>query len=294
MERFVGGALRSGRTMAPVESDVVVVTHLFPLERAALVKLLTSQGDKQWQAPTVCPGWSVKDVALHLLGDDIGLLSRRRDGVATADAPSELAGWQQLVAFLDRLNQTWVEATRRISPRLLCELLAFTGEATWRYLASVDPLAVEGRVSWVGPGTVPNWLDVAREYTERWTHQQQIRDAVGMPGLKQPAFMAPVLATFVHALPRAFAGVPAPIGTTVEVMVGGQAGGCWVLTRTPDGWRLAVGTAADPVARVTLDAETAWRVWTKGIGQDAAQAAVAILGDRALGRRVLDAVAIIG
>jgi hypothetical protein len=86
------------------------------------------------------------------------------------------------VAFLDRLNQTWVEATRRISPRLLCELVAFTGEAAWRYLASLDPLALEGRVSWVGPDPVPNWLDVAREYTERWTHQQQIRDAVGMPG----------------------------------------------------------------------------------------------------------------
>jgi len=45
---------------------------------------------------------------------------------------------------------------------------------------------------------------------------------------------------------------------------------------------------------VALDAETAWRLWTKGIGQDAARAAVSIAGDRALGRRVLDAVAIIG
>jgi uncharacterized protein (TIGR03083 family) len=280
--------------MALVESDVVVVTHLFPPERASLVKLLASLSVEQWQAPTVCPGWTVKDVALHLLGDDIGLLSRRRDGVAPADAPSQLAGWQELVAFLDRLNQTWVEATRRISPRLLCELLAFTGEATWRYLAGLDPLAVEARVAWVGPDPVPNWLDVAREYTERWTHQQQIRDAVGVPGLTEPAFVAPVLATFVHALPRAFAGVPAPAGTTVEVVVGGQGGGCWVLTRTPDGWRLAAGTAAEPVARVALDAETAWRLWTKGIGQAAAQSAVSISGDRALGRRVLDAVAIIG
>jgi hypothetical protein len=51
--------------------------------------------------------------------------------------------------------------------------------------------------------------------------------------------MAPVLATFVHALPRAFTGVPAPVGTTLEVAVGGEGGGCWVLTRTPDRWRLA-------------------------------------------------------
>jgi uncharacterized protein (TIGR03083 family) len=280
--------------MACVESDVVVVTQLFQPERASLLELLASLGAEQWQAPTVCPGWSVKDVALHLLGDDIGLLSRHRDGVAPADTSREPGGFQELVAFLDRLNQTWVEAARRISPRLLCELLAFTGEATWRYLASLDPLVVEARVSWVGPDPVPNWLDVAREYTERWTHQQQIRDAVGVPGLKQAEFMAPVLATFVHALPRAFAGAPAPAGTTVEVAVGGQGGGCWALTRTPSGWHLAAGAAAEPVARVALDAETAWRLWTKGIGPAAAEAGVSISGDRALGRRVLDAVAIIG
>jgi uncharacterized protein (TIGR03083 family) len=280
--------------MASMESDAVMVTHLFPPERASLVELLASLGVDQWQAPTVCPGWSVKDVALHLLGDDIGLLSRRRDGVAPADAPGEPAGWRELVAVLDRLNQTWVEATRRISPRLLGELLEFTGEATWRYLAGLDLFAVEARVSWVGPDPVPNWLDVAREYTERWTHQQQIRDAAGVPGLKEPAFMAPVLATFVHALPAAFTGVPAPAGTTVEVVVGGEGGGCWMLTRTPARWRLAAGTAAEPAARVLLDTETAWRLWTKGIGRDAALAAVSISGDRALGRRVLDAVAISG
>jgi hypothetical protein len=106
--------------------------------------------------------------------------------------------------------------------------------------------------------------------------------------------MAPVLATFVHALPRAFVGAPAPAGTTVEVAVGGQGARCWVLTRTPHGWDLGAGTAAAPRARVALDAETAWRLWTKGIRPDAAQAAVSISGDRALGLPVLDAVAIIG
>jgi hypothetical protein len=148
--------------------------------------------------------------------------------------------------------------------------------------------------TWIQPEPVPNWLDVARQYTERWTHQQQIRDAVGVPGLKEPTFLAPVLATFVHALPRTFTDAPAAVGTTVEVVIAGEAGGCWVLTRTPRARELAAGTAAAPRARVTLDAETAWRRWTKGIRSDAAQAAVSISGDRALGLPVLDAVAIIG
>jgi uncharacterized protein (TIGR03083 family) len=271
--------------MACVESDVVVVTHLFPPERASLLELLSALPAGRWQAPTVCPGWSVKDVALHLLGDDIDLLSRRRDGAAPTDTPSKPGGFQELVASLDRLNQSWVEATRRISPRLLCELLAVTGKATWHYLTSLDLFAVEESVSWIRPDPVPNWLDVARQYTERWTHHQQIRDAVGVAGLKEPAFMAPVLATFVHALPRAFTDVPAAVGTTVEIIIAGEAGGCRVLTRSPDGWRLAAGTAVAPVARVVLGAETAWRLWTKQIRPDAAQTAASLSGDRALAFR---------
>jgi uncharacterized protein (TIGR03083 family) len=280
--------------MAPMGSEVVAVAHLFPPERASLVELLGSLDAEQWRAPTVCPGWSVKDVALHLLGDDVGLLSRRRDGVLPAGMPAEPPAWEALVASLDRLNQAWVEATRPISPRLLCELLTFTGEAAWRFLASRDPLAAETRVSWAGPDPAPNWLDVAREYSERWTHQQQIRDAVGRPGLREPAFMAPVLATFVHALPRAYAGVAASPGTTVAVVIAGEQGGRWVLTRTPERWRLATGTAGGAAARVTLDADTAWRRWTKGVGRDAALAAASISGERSLGLPVLDAVAIIG
>jgi uncharacterized protein (TIGR03083 family) len=280
--------------MVGVDSDVVVVTHLFSPERASLIELLSGLGAEQWQAPTVCPGWSVKDVALHLLGGDIDLLSRRRDGTAPAAAPSPAAGFQELVASLDRLNQTWVAATRRISTRLLCELLAVTGEATERYLTSLEPFAVEEPVSWIRPEPVPNWLDVARQYTERWTHHQQIRDAVGVPGLQEPTFLAPVLATFVHALPRAFSDVSAAVGTTVEVVIPGDAGGRWVLTRTPGGWELGTGAAAAPRARVVLEAETAWRLWTRGIRPAEAQPAVSISGDQALGLPVLDAVAIIG
>jgi uncharacterized protein (TIGR03083 family) len=102
--------------MAGVDAEDIVVIHLFAPERASLLELLSALSAGQWQAPTVCPGWSVKDVALHLLGDDIDLLSRRRDGAAPTDTPGRPAGFGELVASLDRLNQSWVEATRRISP----------------------------------------------------------------------------------------------------------------------------------------------------------------------------------
>jgi len=77
-----------------------------------------------------------------------------------------------------------VKATARISPELLIDLLELTGEQFYDYMQTLDQMATGGVVSWAGPDPAPMWLDTAREYTERWIHQQQIRDAVNKPGLK--------------------------------------------------------------------------------------------------------------
>jgi hypothetical protein len=45
-----------------------------------------------------------------------------------------------------------------------------------RFHKSLDPLAPAAfAVSWAGEETSSNWFDTARELTERWHHQQQIR-----------------------------------------------------------------------------------------------------------------------
>lgn len=59
--------------------EPVLVVNLFPLERQALLQLLAQLDEEEWQRPTVCAGWTVKDVVLHILGDDVGFLSGKRD-----------------------------------------------------------------------------------------------------------------------------------------------------------------------------------------------------------------------
>jgi hypothetical protein len=86
-------------------------------------------------------------------------------------------------------------------------------------------------VTWAGPEPAPVWLDVAREYTERWHHHQQIRDALGRPALTAPRLFAPVLDTLVRALPHTFRDVQAPDGTHVKLTITGDAGGVWSLVR---------------------------------------------------------------
>ena len=81
------------------------------------------------------------------------------------------------------------------------------------------------------------WFDVARELTERWHHQQQIRDAVGRPPLYE-RYLAPVIDTFVRALPYTYRDVDAPEGTTIVLRIDDAA---WSLVREAIAWQLFVG-----------------------------------------------------
>ncbi len=266
--------------------------HLFPETRAALVSLLESFTVEEWAQPTVCAGWSVKDVALHLLGGDFGILSRRRDACPPpGKAPQN---WAELVDLINTLNDAWAKAARRFSPRVLCDLLRWVGPQVEEYFASLDPLAPGEPVNWASSEPAPNWLDLAREYTERWHHQQQIRDAAGKPGLKEPRYLAPVLAACVHGLPRAFREVAAPEGTLIKLTITGDSGGQWLVAQNAGGWELFVAEGEEPKAEVALDQDDAWRLFTKGLSKETARARAKIHGDLSLGLHVLETVSILG
>lgn len=274
---------------------MIETLHLFPGEREALLELLQSLTADEWEAPTVCPGWSVKDVAGHLLGDDVGRLSRGRDGFANPDFATglDLSTLPGLIAAIDRQNALWVEGMRRVSPRLLIAFLRQTGEETFAWFSTLDLSAIGGPVDWVGPEPAPIWLDVAREYTERWVHQQHIRDAVRRPGLKERQWFAPVLAAFVLALPRALAGIDAADRASVRLVITGDAGGAWTARREADAWRIAHEAVGDADAEVELDAETAWRLFTRGIRRDDVRRVARVKGDPRLGAAVFDMVSIL-
>lgn len=273
----------------------VMTAELFPGERSALLQLLRGLSEVQWASPTICTGWSVHDVALHLLGGDIGIISAHRDGYreqVNASGP-DLSRWENLVPFINQRNEMWVQAMRRTSPRLLCEFLQMTGEAIASHFAQLDQFAVGVPVSWAGSGPAPVWLDTAREYTERWLHQQHIRDAVGQPGLCERRWLGPVLEAFVYALPHTLRLNDSPVGTTAQLIITGEAGGSWLVTRTEQGWVFSGEASPFPDAQVTLDQDVAWRLFTRGIAREEAIARVRQEGNTRLTSTMLDMVSII-
>ncbi len=277
------------QTMKPPEA--IIVTDLFPQILNALLDLLSGLSAEQWHCPIARSTWTVKDTALHLLGDDVGILSRQRDGFSLPSG--HIQNWNDLVAWLNRWNDEWLRATRRISPRRLCDLLRFTGTQVCAHFASRDLFALGGPVSWAGPQPAPVWLDVAREYTERWHHQQHIREALGKPGLMEPKFLAPVLDTFVRAWPHTYRDVDAVEGARVALAITGDAGGRWFLLRQNGAWHLYRDVEPSPHAEVSIPQEIAWRLFTRGMSQAEALAAITLRGDRPLGMKVLDMVSII-
>ncbi|MET9496920.1 hypothetical protein [Streptomyces sp. NPDC006552] len=61
--------------------------------------------------------------------------------------------------------------------------------------------AVALGVSWAADiHPAPAWLDIAREFTEHWTHRQQIRPAIGRNTDPEPRALTVIVNTIVRAL----------------------------------------------------------------------------------------------
>jgi uncharacterized protein (TIGR03083 family) len=292
----------------------IYVNDLFDDERAILLETLGTLSREQWDAPTVCTGWSVKDIAAHVIADDLNAVSGGRDGYGEWFS----GAWEDLLDFINNRNEQWVDAMRRVSPQLIVELLRFSGERAFAHYRTRDLDAIGNPVDWAGPQPAPVWLHIAREYTERWLHSQQIYDALALTRAKEPHLFAPVLDTFVRALPHTYRHTEAPPGTHLRIAITGPAGNTWSLirgdgsnhrdTEAPSNeanggvaqpspavspWALYTNVDTPLTATITLDQETAWRLFTRGIDPTTGQERAKIDGDVALGEVALHTVSII-
>jgi uncharacterized protein (TIGR03083 family) len=224
-------------------------------ERRDLLELLGSLSGDEWLTPTPALGWCVRDVALHLLDDDLGWLSRSRDGDLTGVIPTHV-DHGQFVRALDDKNQRWIDAANGLSQRVVGDLLAWSGEEVAAYHENLV-LNEPTDVRWAG-GEVPGWLGIGRDFTERWVHQKQIRQAVGRPG-DHDRYLPTVLSIFVWAFPHQYHPV-AEVGTTVDLNLGTSAR--WHLVRNEANWELKNGPAASPAAAIVTEMRAAWRQLT--------------------------------
>jgi uncharacterized protein (TIGR03083 family) len=274
-------------------TEPILCAHIMREVDRHLVELLTSLTSAEWELPTIAPGWSVRDVAAHLLDTALRKLSGGRDRCHIERV--EIRSHQDVITLVNRLNREGVTVYRRLSPAVLSELMQLACGQTADYLESLDPFSEASiSVSWAGEMKSLVWFDNARELTERWHHQEQIRLATYRSSIIIPTLYHPVLDTFLRGLPYTYRDVIAPVGTAILAEVSGECGGQWCLVKSDAGWIFADELPLAIAAHIVIPEAIAWRLFTKGISRDTAYPQVTVRGDATLAGHVLELVAIVG
>lgn len=267
--------------------------HLFAELDDLLIACLRSCTAEDWNRRTIAPLWTVRDVASHLLDGNLRLLSIIRDR-HFGESPGELDGYQGLVNYLNQLNADWVKATRRLSPRTLTDLLATTGAEASAIYASMDPWEeAVFSVSWAGEEKSINWFHIAREYTEKWHHQQQIRETLLQTApLMQSRFYRPLIHTFLMGMPHTYRNVEAAENTSIETVILELEKGTWYLNRVNGNWQLDEQPVTAVIAKASIPAAIAWKLFTKGLSAEAARKHIRLKGEEKLLEPIVHLVAV--
>jgi uncharacterized protein (TIGR03083 family) len=266
--------------------------HLFPVLNRLLIELLRSLSPGDWKKPTVAKLWTVKDVAAHLLDVNMRVIAESHQ--YSGKPPQNINSYTDLVSYLNHLNGVWVEAMDRVSPQLITDLLETTGTAHYEYLATLDPFSTARySVSWAGEEHSANWFHIAREYTEKWHHQQQIRHAVGKPGLITPELFYPCMDTFMRGVPHNYRNVDALPGTCLNITISGEAGSTWYLHKNAERWEILKQAPNTPVAAIAILPDIAWQFFTKAVTPEYAAQNSIIDGDEELARQVFSTISVI-
>lgn len=238
---------------------------LFAPLHAELMRLLRALAPEDWQRPTVAGAWRVRDVAMHLLDGDLRKLSAHRDGHLMApDRPLETEA--DVLALINGANASGVAFGQRLSSAVIVGLLDITGRWVADFVEGLDPEAPAlFPVAWAGERQSTNRFDTAREYTERWHHQMQMRSAIGADGdagvLLAPRFARPLFDASVRVLPHAYREVEAADGTAIVLRVTDSVEASWTLRREQGAWRLYGGARDVTSASLAGSPDALWRLF---------------------------------
>ena len=273
--------------------DPILCAHLLRKVDQQLIDLFRSLTPSEWDLQTIAPLWKVRDVAAHLLDTALRKLSMVRDSCYLE--PVDIRSPQDVITLVNRLNREGVTVYRRLSPTVLIDTLEMVCDQSARFHECLDPFGPAAfNVSWAGEETSLNWFDTARELTERWHHQQQIRLATNRPGIMTRELYHPVLDCFLRGLPYLYRHMEAPAGTALLLEVTGECGGRWFLSRGSTTWEFLKRSTGEVACGVVMPQALAWRVFTKGVDRDTARAHIEIQGNQELGEKILHLTAIVG
>lgn len=244
--------------MVDMNDSVIDTRELFVPLADKFIELLSGLTENDWQRKGPYPRWTVRDIVSHMIQSAASRLSKQRDRYGRNEGKNG-PDFETLTSIIGEENDLWEDATKGFSPRLLRDIISITEYQLAELCAAAkldDPALFA--VTWAGEESSAMWFDVAREYTERWHHQQQIREAVGAEGIMSPRWLSPVIETLLRGLPYWFTRHDDISAQEVVIEVTGPSGGIWTLRKRKQSWQLERETeAGQDLIRVADD--VIWR-----------------------------------
>lgn len=261
----------------PAASDRDTLVAALHEQFDALIELGRGLDDAQWETASECPGWTVKDLYSHVIGTELMLLGR-------PDETVDVAG-DHVVNDIGRFNEVAVVRRRdRAGADVLAELEAVVTERT----AALDAMSQADfdaeSFTPAGKDTYGRFMQI--RVFDCWIHEQDAREALGIPGHASG-----------HAVDVSLDEHAGALGFVVGKKAGATEGQSVRLRLTGDtertidvrvdGRATVVDDLQDPTTTITIPTLLWFRYAAGRRPADAAHPDITVEGDDDLGRRVL-------
>ena len=217
-----------------------VLHHDLQAESDDLVGLLRELNDADWDRPTACSPWTIKDQISHLAWNDDKTVQALVDPTTfLSEKPDSLAGIQQMV------DQVIVDH-HQMNPRDLVEWFMRARSGLLNTIEGADPKA---RLPWYGP-EMSIASKVTARFMETWAHGYDVFDAVGSVHPRTDR-VRHVVFLGLQAIPNTFTTCGRPIPTeAVRLELEAPSGEHWIIGR-PEAVNIVWGDAYELALVVT-------------------------------------------
>jgi uncharacterized protein (TIGR03083 family) len=250
---------------------------------ASLAEVCRGLRSEEWARPTECPGWDVKDQLSHLIGIERMIMGQEAPAV---DGPLG----DHVKSGFGVMNEPWVVARRPLAgDEVLAEFDAVTAER----LGQLDGLTDEdwARVGFSPVGQAPFARFMETRVFDSWTHEQDVRLALGRPGgaggLASRFGLDQVEAAMNFVVGKQ---AKAPEGSVTRFAISGAPGDArQFAVAVTDGRAAPADGSVRPDVTLSLSSINFLRLGCGRVGASELEAAgeIGVEGDAALGQMVL-------
>lgn len=206
------------------------ITTDLAAQHAELRTLLVSLTPELWDAPSLCPGWSIADVVLHLAQtDELALGSAQGTmEVAAKGAAWDLAAVHFGAADVDEMAGTAVELQRGTDHAALLARWSAAAEALCATFARTDP---KRPLPWVA-GNLPARTLATTRLAEAWIHTGDVAHGAGVT-LAPTDRLWHIARLAYRTLPYAFARAERTLTGGVALILDAPGGSRWEFVDGP-------------------------------------------------------------